>query len=144
MEIEIDSIRADRIQPRKPLILVVDDDLSHHKLLELLAEQLGIMVCVASSCADAINSLGRLSIDAIMMDCRMPHVDGHACTKRIRVLNESTRQIPIIAVTANLQSDNQQKCMDCGMDDFLGKPFTIEELHDKLWFWLKMRMKAEK
>lgn len=123
----------------KPLVLVVDEDPIHHRLLGLLADKLGIMVYLTSSCSEAIETIRTFSFDVILMDCRMPEVDGYICTKRIRELSEKTKNIPIIAVTADVMPENRQKCLACGMSDFLPKPFTFEELHDKLCFWLQKK-----
>lgn len=129
----------ERKEQCKPLVLVVDDDPIHHRLLGLLADKLGIMVYLTSSCAEAIETIRTFSFDVILMDCRMPEVDGYLCTKRIRELTEKTKTIPIIAVTADVLPPNREKCLACGMNDFLPKPFTFEELHDKLCFWLQKK-----
>jgi CheY-like chemotaxis protein len=79
------------------------------------------------------------SFDVILMDCRMPQMDGYLCTKHIKELSGRTKKIPIIAVTADIMDENRKKCMDCGMSDFLEKPFTFEELNEKLSLWLQKR-----
>jgi len=134
---ELQISLGERKEKCKPLVLIVDDDPIHHKLLELLADRLGIMVCLTSSCAEAVEAIRTFSFDVILMDCRMPEVDGYMCTKRIRELTANTKSIPIIAVTANVAQENHEKCMACGMNDFLPKPFLLEELQEKLRLWLK-------
>jgi CheY-like chemotaxis protein len=129
----------ERKKHAKPFVLVVDDDPIHHRLLGLLADRLGIMVYLSSSCAEAIESIRMFSFDVILMDCRMPEMDGYICTKRIKELSGRTKKIPIIAVTADIMDDNRKRCMDCGMSDFLTKPFTFEELNEKLCFWLQKK-----
>jgi len=131
-----------RQAPCKPLVLVVDDDETHQKLLQLLADRLEITVHPASSCAEAMEALRLFSFDLILMDYRMPEVDGCACTQRIRAMNELGSNIPIIAVTAYATADCRRRCLQSGMDDFLGKPFTVEELHERLRFWLRRRQSA--
>lgn len=122
---------------RKPLILVVDDDPFHSRLMELLSDQLNITVHIASSCAEAMEALRMFVFDIVLMDIRMPEVDGHCCTKKIRSLSEKTSDIPIIAVTGNDSVANRMTCVESGLDDFLRKPFTVEELRDKISFWLR-------
>jgi len=129
----------DRKAHCKPLVLVVDDDETHQKLLQLLADRLGITAHTASSCAEAMEALRMISFDVILMDYRMPAVDGCLCTQRIRAMKELRNNIPIIAVTAHVTGDSRARCLESGMDDFLGKPFTVEELHEKLCFWLRKR-----
>ena len=122
--------------PRKPLVLVVDDDQVHHKLFHLIADRLDISAHLVSSCAEAIKALGEHSIDLILMDCRMPEVDGYTCTVRIRQLDDARKDIPIIAVTACVLPGDREKCLESGMNDFLGKPFTLDQLNQKIHDWL--------
>jgi len=129
-------ISRERKSARKALVLVVDDDPLHSRLIELVSDQLNITAHMASSCAEAMEALRMFVFDIVLMDIRMPEVDGHSCTKQMRSLNEKTSLIPIIAVTGNDSVANRMKCVEAGMDDFLRKPFTVEELRDKIYFWL--------
>ncbi len=79
------------------------------------------------------------SFDLILMDYRMPEVDGCMCTERIRAMKEIQHDIPIIAVTAQIVQGSREKCLEAGMDDFLAKPFTLEELHLKICTWLQKK-----
>lgn len=130
-------IRADE----KALVLVVDDDKTHHRLLELIADRLGITAHMASGCTEALEALRLVAFDIILMDYRMPEIDGCTCARRVRALKELRSDIPIIAVTANVMTGSREACLEAGMDDFLGKPFTLEELQSKLNYWLKQRPK---
>ncbi|MFA6209843.1 MAG: response regulator [Candidatus Obscuribacterales bacterium] len=130
---------AERKAECKPLVLVVDDDAIHHKLLNLLAERLEITVHMASSCAQAVEALHMFSFDLILLDYRMPEVDGYLCVQRIRQMKELKHDIPIIAVSAHIRPDSIDKCIEAGMDDLLCKPFTLEELHAKLCYWLQKK-----
>ena len=67
--------------------------------------------------------------DIILMDLQMPVMDGYTATKRIREFN---RTIPIIALTASSSIDIQQKVYDCGMTDYLSKPFNPDELFETI------------
>jgi CheY-like chemotaxis protein len=139
MESELPISLEERKAECKPLVLVVDDDPVHHKLLELLADRLGITVHMATSCGQAIEALSMFSFDLVLMDYRMPEVDGLLCTKRIRTMKEVGHNIPIIAVTAHTMPGSREKCLEAGMDDFLAKPFTLEQLHKKLCYWLQKK-----
>ena len=123
----------------KPLVLIVDDDPLHHRLLQLLADRLNITAHMASSCHQAINALEIFAFDVVLMDIRMPDIDGHLCTEFIRAMNDRAKHVPIIAVTGNGSPKNRQMCMDAGMDDFLTKPFTLEELHAMLCRWVRTK-----
>ncbi len=66
----------------------------------------------------------------------MPEVDGYTCTAKIRSLGSPIKDIPIVAVTACVLPGDRDKCIDAGMNDFLGKPFTLEQLNSKIQEWL--------
>ncbi|HZT35279.1 MAG TPA: response regulator, partial [Nitrososphaera sp.] len=123
----------------KPLVLVVDDDETHQRLMGLLADSLNIAVHIAPTCHQALKSLEMFTFDIILMDFRMPEVDGCSCTKRIRSLGDQRSRVPIIAITAHVSEESRAKCLEAGMDDFLAKPFTLSELQDKLRHWLARR-----
>lgn len=133
--ISLDEQMADS----KPLVLVVDDDDNHQRLLELLADRLGITAYCVPSCQKALEALQKFSFDIVLMDYRMPEVDGCECARHIRAMKELRSGIPIIAVTAHVTPDSQQECFDAGMNDFLGKPFTFEELHKTLYLWIQKK-----
>jgi len=139
MGTEVPNSLDERKSECKPLVLVVDDDPIHHKLLELLADRLEFTVHLTSSCGEAIEALSMLSFDLILMDYKMPDVDGCICTQRIRTMKEIQNNIPIIAVTANVMKGSREKCLEAGMDDFLGKPFTLDELHQKICYWMQKK-----
>jgi CheY-like chemotaxis protein len=119
-----------------PLVLVIDDDLSHARLLEVLAETLNVRVHAVLSCKEAMAVLAQAQFDLILMDWRMPEVDGCACTRQVRAWGELQGvRLPIIAVSAYNTEAHVQACLDAGMDDFLAKPFTLEQLQETLRRW---------
>lgn len=95
----------------KPLVLIVDDDPIHHKLMELLADRLGITVHMVSSCGQALEALSMFSFDLILMDYRMPVVDGCMCAQQIRAMKEIQDEIPIVAVTAHVVQGSREECL---------------------------------
>jgi len=70
------------------------------------------------------------------MDCQMPEVDGITAARRIRGMESGCSRVPIIAVTAGTMSGTRRACLDAGMDDFLGKPFSLGRLRQKVLHWL--------
>jgi CheY-like chemotaxis protein len=142
METEQSENEQERAQTKRPMVLVVDDDESHQKLLALLADRLEITAFIASSCREAVEALEMFSFDLILMDYRMPEVDGYACTREIRAMKEYSKRIPIIAVTAHVTLDSKLQAIDAGLDDFLPKPFTLEQLKEKIDQWL-IRTKSD-
>ena len=75
--------------------------------------------------------------DAIMMDVRMPIMDGYEATMAIRKLERGDVNIPIIAMTADAFSEDIQKCLECGMNDHLAKPIDVQAVARKLKKYLK-------
>jgi CheY-like chemotaxis protein len=130
--------QSDEANPTaRPRVLVVDDDLVHQKLMKLVSDHLAIDVQVASTSTDALAILATESFDIILMDWRMPVTDGLTCTLKIRELqNAQGKRIPIIAVTAHALTGDRERCLAAGMDDYLAKPFTLEQLQEKIQEWL--------
>lgn len=127
-----------------PRVLVVDDDLVHQKLMKLISDYLGIEVQVATTGTEALQLLDRDRFELILMDWRMPVTDGLACTRQIRELQEKQgKRVPIIAVTAHALTGDRERCLEGGMDDYLSKPFTLEQLQEKIRTWLKHSDEAQ-
>lgn len=122
--------------------LVVEDNPVNMQILCAMLEKLGFTVSGANNGKEAVSLLdGNIAlqdaIDLILMDCQMPSMDGHEATRRIRQINGGRlAKTPIIAVTANAMSDDQQKCFRSGMNDYLKKPITVEQLESILRKWL--------
>lgn len=86
---------------------------------------------------EAVNMATRTDFCLILMDCKMPVMDGIEATRRIRDYEGgSTRHTPIIALTANALAEDRQTCFEAGMDDFLSKPIQPHVLMRKLEKWL--------
>ena len=75
--------------------------------------------------------------DAILMDVRMPVMDGYEATAAIRALERTDADIPIIAMTADAFSEDIQKCLECGMNDHLAKPIDIQVVARKITKYIK-------
>ena len=73
----------------------------------------------------------------------MPILDGYDATREIRNLESPIRDVPIVAMTANVMKENLQSCLNVGMDDFLGKPIKPERLHAVAKKWLKHGVREE-
>ena len=74
----------------------------------------------------------------------MPVLDGYAATRHIRELEARTaaRRTPVIAITANTLAGDREKCLAAGMDDYLGKPYSLRDLRPKLARWLPLRRRG--
>ncbi len=88
-------------------------------------------------CVEKFQSAPEGYYDAILMDVRMPVMDGYAATAAIRKLERSDAGVPIIAMTADAFSEDIQRCLECGMDDHLAKPIDMQDVARKLKKYLK-------
>jgi len=114
---------------RLPLrILLAEDHITNQKLAIYTLEKLGYRADVASNGLEALDALKRQDYDVILMDMQMPEMDGLEATRLIRGRSAGFHQPRIIAMTANVTTDDRQACLDAGMDDYLAKPIRIEEL----------------
>ena len=115
--------------------LLAEDNVVNQRVASRLLERLGLRVDIAANGIDAIGLAMRLPYDVVFMDCQMPEMDGFAATTALRKL-QGHRRTPIIALTANALSDDRQRCLDAGMDDYLSKPVRFEELKAMVDRWL--------
>ncbi len=114
-------------------ILVAEDNMVNQKLIERLLKKRGYEVVMANNGRECVEMFARGQVEAIFMDINMPEMDGLEATRRIRALEgEGKRRIPIIAVTANTAPATIDNCIDAGMDGFVMKPFTVEQLFEAL------------
>ncbi len=119
-------------------ILVADDVELNRMIMEINLEKEGCRVDVAEDGVEATEMAMKSNYDIILMDCVMPQMDGYEATVKIRELESATnRHVPIIALTANAIVGEREKCIAAGMDDFLTKPFNIEEVLDTIRRWSK-------
>lgn len=112
-------------------VLVVDDHEANRLYLSRLLEAVGIEAQRASDGAEAVEAFEQWQPDAILMDLRMPRVDGFEATKRIRKLPGGAN-VPIVAVTASVFGDEQRRIAEAGMNAFVRKPFRESEIFDQL------------
>jgi CheY-like chemotaxis protein len=120
-------------------VLIVDDNHLNREVTASILDEMNIHCLLAINGQEAIALLSEAMryeqrVDLIFMDCHMPGMDGYACTKSIRsgVAGESFRTIPIVAMTAHAMVGERAKCIDIGMDDYLPKPVSPENLIQKI------------
>ena len=116
-------------------ILLVDDEPINLEIARLIMEGIGLRVDVAEDGLEALQKAETTSYAIILMDVQMPNMDGLQATAQIRAL-PAHRTTPILAMTANVFSEDKQRCTEVGMNDFIPKPFEPNELFSILWKWL--------
>jgi PAS domain S-box-containing protein len=122
-----------RLQPGQATfrVLIADDIEDNRQLLAQLLGPVGFEIRLATNGAEAVQEFERWCPHLILMDFRMPVMDGHEAIRRIRALFGGEK-IKIIAVTASAMDENRQQLMDIGADDFISKPFREVELFQKI------------
>ncbi|HNN51149.1 MAG TPA: ATP-binding protein [Pseudomonadota bacterium] len=124
------------IAPHPPRLLLAEDNPANQRLAMLMLQKLGCRVDVAATGREALTMAQRFPYDLIMMDCQMPEMDGLQATVEIRKLPPPEALVPIVALTANAFRSDQERCLAVGMNDFLSKPITVEQLLPVLRRWL--------
>jgi CheY-like chemotaxis protein/two-component sensor histidine kinase len=122
-------------------ILLVEDNPVNQSVIEAMLRSLGFEVGLAMDGAQAVERVSQQAFAAVLMDCRLPLVDGYEATRRIRLLPQGAG-LPIIALTANALEGDRERCLAAGMDDYLSKPFKRTDLQRTLERWLPGRTAA--
>lgn len=108
-------------------LLLVEDDPINQELAKYLIESEGADLDIASNGLEGVEAVNSKPYDLVLMDLQMPVCDGYSATLKIRE-NINADTLPIVAMTANAASDVKARCLEVGMNDFLTKPFIIEDL----------------
>ena len=118
--------------------LLAEDNAVNQKVAVRIFEKLGFRVDVAANGYEVIEAVRKINYDVVFMDIFMPEMDGYEATKYI-IDNFVKEQRPkIIAMTANAMQGDREKCIEAGMDDYIGKPVRVEELQAVIQKWGKI------
>jgi PAS domain S-box-containing protein len=109
-------------------VLVAEDVEITQRMVAAQLSRLGCAVHAVSNGREVLEALARESYELVLMDCRMPVMDGFEATRRIRDLSGRAAQTRIVALTASASDDDRERCLAAGMDGFLAKPVGVEEL----------------
>lgn len=116
-------------------VLLVEDNPVNQTVIEAMLRSLGYDVSVVGDGAEAVASVRDTLYCAVLMDCRLPVLDGYDASRQIRQL-PGRAQLPIIALTANALLGDRDACLSAGMNDYLAKPFKRAELQQVLLRWM--------
>lgn len=128
-----DEPEADRETPRNPLrILLAEDNTSSQKVALLMLKRLGYRADVVANGIEALHALERQPYDLVLMDVKMPEMDGLEATRQIRQRLSPEKQPKIIAITAYAIEGDRERCLAAGMDDYISKPVRLSDLEATL------------
>ncbi len=119
-------------------ILLADHSPINRAVTQSMLKHLGLVqIDVVDDGGSAVDLACRESYDLILMDCRMPGMDGYQATRVIREReNARPGRVPIVALSGKVLDGDRERCLENGMDDCLGKPFELSGLRDLLERWL--------
>jgi PAS domain S-box-containing protein len=124
-------------------ILLVEDNLMNQALAKSRMKSWNCNIDIADNGVIALEKIENSIYDLILMDIQMPEMDGFETTKRIRKLKPPICEIPIIAMTADASSNDEEKSLKTGMNDYISKPFNPESLYNKIIYHTKQKADNE-
>ncbi len=131
----IKPAESDRIKTiTKPnvTVLLVEDNKVNQKVAIAILQKAGCAVDTVDNGQDAIQQIRKKRYDVVLMDCQMPVMDGFEATTRIREMREPHCNLPIIAITAHALKEDKDKCIEIGMNDYISKPVSRQDLIDMI------------
>ena len=125
-------------------VLIVDDNEMNQMILAALLRQFGLTFYFTKSGKDALKILTKAKFDVVLMDVRMPEMNGLETTERLRKLGGGFESLPVIALTANTIEDERESYLNAGMNDVIAKPVIVSELYKTLAKHLRIKTAEEK
>jgi PAS domain S-box-containing protein len=131
----IEPKQLQKMNEHYPLsILVAEDNAINQKLIFRIFDMLGYPITLAGNGFEVIEVLNRMKIDIVFMDIQMPEMDGFEATKQI-IAQWGDKKPLIVAMTANALSTDKDRCLEAGMDDYISKPVTIDQVKRGIEKW---------
>jgi CheY-like chemotaxis protein len=127
----------------KLLVLLAEDNLVNQRLAVRLLERMGHEVVVAQTGREALDKFRNNAFDLVLMDVQMPEMDGFAATEAIRKWEHGRQKhVPVIAMTAHAMKGDRESCLEAGMDGYIAKPASREELQQAIEAVMKASVAA--
>jgi CheY-like chemotaxis protein len=123
-------------------VLVAEDNLINQKIVRIMLQKAGCEVLAVDDGYQAVQAVQTNPFDLVLMDLHMPQLDGLQATRQIRDLQSKAKEVPIIALTASAFTDDRDRCLAAGMNDFITKPIRLDYLLQKCSFWANRRAEA--
>ena len=136
--VEQSESNSEQLQLDAKVLLVEDNQINQMVAMKML-QKVGLKAVLANNGVEALEKLKEQSFDLVLMDCQMPEMDGFDATREIRKQDIQAlhdKPLPIIAMTANVMSGDRERCLEVGMDDYIGKPVQRDKLESVLRKWL--------
>ena len=136
--VQTDILKNDEKKRENIRILLAEDNSINQDVINEQMNALGYTIEIVDNGVQALSVIKQKEYDLILMDGHMPHMDGFATSKAIRSFEKANNRIttPIIALTADISPNVKKHCTDVGMNDYLAKPFCIDDLDSILIKWL--------
>jgi CheY-like chemotaxis protein len=115
---------------------MVEDNVLNQVVAVGILTRLGYAADVVENGRDAVEAVTRGAYGAVLMDCRLPGLDGYQATAEIRRREGGSRHVPIVAMTASASHEDRERCLAADMDDYLAKPVLVGDLDAALTRWL--------
>lgn len=125
-------------QAQQCTVLIVEDNAINQLVTRGMLLKLGYRVRTADNGAEALELLRSETVDAVLLDCQMPVMDGFATCRALRAL-PGCAELPVLAITAHSHSGDRERCLAAGMSDYLAKPVKFDELRVLLHDWVLCR-----
>ena len=132
MQPDSSSAFTDGSSPAAPMVLAAEDIAVNQFLLQAFLDDLGVCYEIVDDGEAAVSRFKAARFDLVLMDIRMPKMDGFTALREIRALGESGQSVPIVAMTANATASERAELEGAGFDSILGKPFTLDDLRQGL------------
>jgi CheY-like chemotaxis protein len=125
-------------------VLVAEDNPVNRRVAIRMLEKLGCTVETAGDGTEAVDMRARLPFDIVFMDCQMPDMDGYDAASAIRRAEKEHcwPRLPIVALTAHAAAADRDRCFAAGMDDYLSKPVSAEQIRAVIERWMSDRKAA--
>ena len=124
---------------QKPTVFVVDDEAEYTDIMRDVLEQYGLEVHISNGAFEAVQMMGWMTPDLILLDIMMPSVDGITLLRHLR-RDQNKPKIPILVVSA--YPETREEALEAGADGYLAKPFTAQELRSTIGQYLEVTSPA--
>ena len=122
--------------PNSASILYVEDNIDNQILILRILNAEGFSVSFAENATQTLDIIAKKNFDLILMDINLPDIDGYTLTSQLRSIPHY-RNVPIVALTANVMKGDREKSLEAGCDGYIQKPIDVDALPDQIAIYLK-------